>query len=58
MGTLAISPHRWRRPHIDRQLFMVFICLGFITIGLSRHLVEDELRQLRAALKRLRGDKE
>lgn len=57
MGTIALSLHWWRRPGWSYHLFMLFLCLGFLTIGASRFELRDRLRALRAMLDRARGDR-
>lgn len=56
MGTLAISIHWWRRPALSCDLFMWFAGCGFVTVGVSRLVLLDQLRNLKARLQKLTRD--
>jgi hypothetical protein len=45
-GALLIEFHGWRGVALGRDLFLYTARLGFLTIGVSRLLVSDRLRQL------------
>lgn len=52
-GTVFVELHGWRGIGSDRDLFLRFVRLGFLTVGASP-LLTDRLIDLHRALLRLR----
>ena len=51
--TLIVETHSWRGFSFGRDLFLILLVAGWITIGLTRHSVLDRLRELTARLRAL-----
>lgn len=49
--SVDFSFHRPRAFGASRDLFMAEICLGIVTVGVSRHVVPDVLRQYAKVLR-------
>lgn len=54
MRTLLIEFHGWRGVSADRDLFVRFAVLGFVTVGISRHQLTERLRRLMTELWKLK----
>lgn len=45
-GALVIEIHGWRGVRRETDLFLMWVRLGFVTVGVSRPLVTERIRQL------------
>ncbi|MGE0714820.1 MAG: hypothetical protein AB7P02_05205 [Alphaproteobacteria bacterium] len=53
-ASLIVQIHGWRGIGLARDLFIVEVCLGFISIGGCRYCLNDRLALLVAELVKLR----
>jgi hypothetical protein len=53
--TLLIETHAWRGFSVNRDLFLVFVVVGWVTVAVTRKSILDRLRDLTAKLKELAG---
>lgn len=50
MGTIGIEVHEWRGFECDRDLFLRYQRVGFVTICWSNNLLTDSLRKIERAM--------
>lgn len=54
-GSFAVQVHGWRGVWLDRQLFITVLHAGFVSFGLSRYVLSDQLKAIAEQLRKLTG---